>query len=37
MAVAFPSDHRFSHCVREITSGTRYAVVGWLRCPDLRR
>lgn len=34
MAIAFPSDHQYPHCVEEITSGTRYAYVAWLRCSE---
>lgn len=32
MAVVFPSDRRFTHAAQEITSGTRYHVIAWLRC-----
>jgi hypothetical protein len=34
MAVVFPSDRRFPHCAQEVTSGTRYAIVAWVECPD---
>ena len=34
MAVAFPSDQRFRHCVEEITSGTRCVVAAWFTCEE---
>jgi hypothetical protein len=29
LLVAFPSDHRFVHAARPVTTGTRYAIVSW--------
>lgn len=29
LLVAFPSDHRFAHTARPVTSGTRYVIVSW--------
>lgn len=34
MAVVFPSDHRFVHCVEPVTRGERVAVVAWMRCEE---
>ena len=34
MAIAFPADHRYDHCVREVTRGTRWAVSAWIDCDD---
>jgi len=32
MAVAFPSDHRYLHCVREVTRGVRWSMATWIDC-----
>lgn len=29
LLVAFPSDHRYAHAARPVTSGTRYVIVSW--------
>jgi len=29
LLVAFPSDHRFAHAARPVSSGTRYVIVSW--------